>query len=189
MLGFKLGQGESYYVYCGSQKFGFLKGRASAQAKEMINPEESLKGSKIPGQMHHHSRMVEVPMTGHPEVKTLKAMAQTVVNSMKNRCSDPLSTIYLEIKYLSIQPSCRWRCWNKLHRGKAAVPRICRMGRGRGTQSAGPEALTGILQGICVPRLSELASLDLLCSYRRCHTMILVEVSPDPEKQKPTKSI
>lgn len=57
--GFKLGQGEGYYLCCGSQKFGFLKERASTQAKEMINLEESLKGNKTPEQRHLYSRMVE----------------------------------------------------------------------------------------------------------------------------------
>lgn len=32
-------------------------------------------------------------MIGHPEVKTVKATIQTVVNSMKNQHTDPLSTI------------------------------------------------------------------------------------------------
>lgn len=34
----------------------------------MTNPEESLKGSKIPEPMHLYSRMVAVPLIGHPEV-------------------------------------------------------------------------------------------------------------------------
>lgn len=42
----------------------------------MTNPEESLKGSKIPEPIHLHSRMVAVPLIGHPEVKTVKAAAQ-----------------------------------------------------------------------------------------------------------------
>lgn len=81
-----------------------------------------MKGSKIPEPMHLHSRMLEVPLIGHPKVKTVKTNAQTVINSIKNWYSNPLPNHLVGDKVVECPAILQMALLEQATQGKGSSP-------------------------------------------------------------------